>query len=253
MGLVLLIAVPALVLVLVAAGAAVWLLWPGRAGGGETVVVRVDSGASRDEIAEVAEILAERVREMGEGDPVVTADPGVVAVELPRGADSEAAADLLGRRGVLAFRPVVGTGAQAGDPADAELSLPEPDTGQDLHLGPARLGNAEVAAAEAALDERSGQWTVNVTFTDGGREAWARLTGEAACRPAGDARRRVAIVVDEEVVSAPEVGPETACGVGLTDAATVLSGRFTGDEARALASLVQVDPLPVEAEVVEVR
>ena len=55
-------------------------------------------------------------------------------------------------------------------------------------------------AAPAAVD-----WVVASTSTARAATAWADITGKAACNPAGDPKRRVAIVLDDEIISSPEV------------------------------------------------
>ena len=74
--------------------------------------------------------------------------------------------------------------------------------GAKLLLGPAQLTGDGVSDAGAGNDaQMGGGWYVAVDFREQGREAWAKLTGEAACNPVGDPKRRVAIVLDSKVVS----------------------------------------------------
>jgi SecD/SecF fusion protein len=94
---------------------------------------------------------------------------------------------------------------------------------------------------------------VNVTFAgEGGRE-WEELTGEAACHPLGEPRRRIAIVLDREVISSPEVSPEVRCDVGITGGTTFITGDFSDQEAKDLALLIRAGALPVPVEIVEQR
>lgn len=79
------------------------------------------------------------------------------------------------------------------------------------------------------------------------------MTGEAACHPAGDDRRRVAIVLDEKVISSPQVDPSVGCKAGLPSGATQITGSFSADEARDLALLIKGGALPVPVEIVEQR
>jgi len=71
---------------------------------------------------------------------------------------------------------------------------------------------------------RGATWAVSVEFANGG--AWTELTGEAACAPPGDPRRRVAIVLDGEVLTSPQVGAEVACQIGIQGGSTVITGQF---------------------------
>ncbi|MGH9267517.1 MAG: protein translocase subunit SecD, partial [Acidimicrobiales bacterium] len=79
------------------------------------------------------------------------------------------------------------------------------------------------------------------------------LTGTAACAPAGDPTRRVAIVLDRDVISSPQVSPQIACGVGITGGETVITGSFTEREAKDLALLIRAGSLPVPVEIIEQR
>ncbi|CAO0837629.1 Protein-export membrane protein SecF OS=Streptomyces microflavus OX=1919 GN=secF PE=3 SV=1 [Streptomyces microflavus] len=87
---------------------------------------------------------------------------------------------------------------------------------------------------------------------DAGKD-WTRLTGEAACHPAGDERRRVAIVLDEKVISSPQVDPSVGCQAGLPSGGTQITGSFSAKEARDLALLIKGGALPVPVEIVEQR
>src|SRR5699024_11845641 len=91
------------------------------------------------------------------------------------------------------------------------LPLPVSEANQ-LHLGDTAIQGDRVSSAEAVLDSQNrAQWQVNVDFRGEGREQWAQLTGEAACHPVSDPKRRVAIVLDDQIISAPEVNPEIGC------------------------------------------
>ena len=69
--------------------------------------------------------------------------------------------------------------------------------------------------------------------------------------PRGSAERRIAIVLDEQVISSPAVAVDVACGVGITGGSTIITGGFTEEEAKELAALIQGGALPVPVEIVE--
>ena len=99
----------------------------------------------------------------------------------------------------------------------------------------------------------AGGWFVTVDFTGSGQVAWEQLTGQAACAAPGDPTRRIAIVLDGEVISSPSVGARIACGVGITGGTTQITGTFTQDQAQDLAPRVQGGALPGPVEVSEQR
>jgi SecD/SecF fusion protein len=126
--------------------------------------------------------------------------------------------------------------------------------GQPLRLGPAGLTGEGVEGADAQTDPQGvGGWFVTMDFRGSGGRAWAQLTGKAACAPAGDPARRVAIVLDNEIISSPQVDPQVACDVGIVGGSTQITGQFTPEEARDLALLIRGGALPVPVEIIEQR
>ncbi|WP_245929958.1 protein translocase subunit SecD [Allonocardiopsis opalescens] len=138
-------------------------------------------------------------------------------------------------------------------PEEPALSLPDPTTGANLDLGPATITGTGVTGAEATLDQYGANWMVNVSFGGDSREAWRQLTADAACAMPGDPARQVAIVLDDAILSAPQVTEETACGVGQGGGSTSITGDFTQAEAENLAVLIEGGALPVPVERIEMR
>jgi protein-export membrane protein SecD len=134
-----------------------------------------------------------------------------------------------------------------------ELVLADED-GTRLRLGPAPMTGDAVGDAGAVLDAQTGtRWEVQIEFRGDGGAQWAKLTGQAACAPDGDPRRRVAIVLDQRVISSPQVDPSVACGQGIRGGPTVITGSFSDREARDLALLIRAGALPVPVEVIAQR
>ncbi|MFC7647260.1 protein translocase subunit SecD [Streptosporangium lutulentum] len=126
--------------------------------------------------------------------------------------------------------------------------------GAKLLVGPAQLTGDGVGDAGAGNDAQlGGGWYVAVDFRDQGREAWAKMTGAAACNPLGDPKRRVAIVLDDKVIVSPQMNADVACKVGLPSGSTQITGDFTAEEAKDLATLVKGGSLPVPVEIIEQR
>ena len=128
------------------------------------------------------------------------------------------------------------------------------ESGQLLRLGPPALTGDLVADATAGTDpSRGASWFVTLGFTGEGVTGWRDVTANAACAAPGDAARRVAIVLDDAVISSPQVDPSVTCGVGITGGSTQITGTFTVQEAQELAALVRGGSLPLDVEVVEQR
>jgi SecD/SecF fusion protein len=148
------------------------------------------------------------------------------------------------------------TGDASGDKAadgQGERQVLDED-GAPIMIGPAALTGEGVKGAEAGTDPQQGLgWFVTVDFTGDGGRAWGKLTAEASCAPPGDPKRRVAILLDDEVISSPQVSPEIACGQGIPGGSTQITGNFTAETSGDLAALVKGGALPVPVHVIEQR
>ena len=222
----------------------------------DTPEQKVDS----DTASRTLEVLRRRVDALGVSEPTLqrSGDRRII-VELPGVADPDQALAVIGRTAQLTFHPVLGladgststTTVPGGD--QQELVLSDTD-GSRLRLGPPQVTGAGVGTARATLGGSfGGQWEVQVEFRGDGSRQWTALTGEAACAAPGDPTRRIAIVLDEEVVSSPAVSPEVQCGAGISGGDTVITGQFTQREAKDLALLIRAGALPVPVTVVEQR
>jgi len=261
-----------LLAVLLVLGAAGWLAAtrPARLGldlrGGTQIVLEAKDSPERqvdgDTVARTLEVLRHRVDQLGVAEPSLQrSGERRVIVELPGVYDPKEAVEVIGRTAQLAFHPVLGlAGPASGEPAttappagDGDLVLADEDGGR-LRLGPPALTGDAVGDARAELDPQfQARWQVAIELQGDGGRRWAALTGEAACQQLGDPTRRVAIVLDGQVISSPQVDPSVACEQGIGGGQTVITGDFTGEEAGDLALLIRAGALPVPVEVVEQR
>jgi SecD/SecF fusion protein len=250
-----------LVAVLLLLGAAGWMAVtrPARLGldlrGGTQIVLEAkespDQRVDGDTLARTLEVLRRRVDQLGVTEPTLqrSGDRRVI-VELPGVYDPREATEVIGRTAQLAFHPVLGLAEEeAGD----GLVLAD-EGGRRLRLGPAAVTGQAVGDARAQLDPHfQTSWQVAIEFQGEGGRRWAELTGTAACQPPGDPARRVAIVLDRQVISSPQVDPSVPCEQGIGGGQTVITGDFTEREAAELALLIRAGALPVPVEVVEQR
>lgn len=200
------------------------------------------------------EVLRRRADALGVADaPLARSGERRIIVELPGVQDPTKAAEVIGKTAQLTFHPVIALADEATTPKKGEQIVSDED-GVKLLVGPARLTGDGVEDAQAGTDPQQGSgWYVTVDLRDGGRKAWAELTGEAACNPVGDPKRRVAIVLDSKVIVSPQVNDGVACNVGLPGSSTQITGSFTAEEAGDLAVLIKGGSLPVPVEIVEQR
>jgi len=235
-------------------------------GGTQIVLETQDSPtvkAGKESTDRAVEVLRRRVDALGVAEPTLTrSGDRRIIVELPGLQDPRQAADVIGRTAQLSFHPVVGTPppTPAGDTptpappaADGEQVLPDED-GQPVRIGPSALTGDGVDGAEAELDPQGlSRWSVTVDFKGSGGSAWQRLTAAAACAAPNDPTRRVAIVLDDQVISSPQVDPSVPCDVGIAGGSTQITGSFTAKEAKDLAVLIRGGALPVPVQVIEQR
>lgn len=257
-----------LTVAVIAAAAAAVAFTPVRLGldlrGGTQVVLEARATAERpidsDTVDRTVEVLRRRVDALGVAEPSLqrSGDRRII-VELPGVTDPDEALEVIGRTAQLTFHPVTGlappeaAASEETTPVDQGLVLPDED-GALLELGPAALDGNDVDGARAGLGDQLGaSWQVEVDFRGEGQGRWQELTAEAACGAPGDPSRRVAIVLDDEVISSPQVAPEVGCGQGIAGGTTSITGRFTQDEARDLALLIRAGALPVPVDVMEQR
>ncbi|WP_405393792.1 protein translocase subunit SecD [Microbispora hainanensis] len=203
--------------------------------------------ADADAADRALDVLRRRADALGVVDPtLVRSGEKRIIVELPGVLDPREAAAVIGKTAQLNFHPVL-SAAEEGD-TDAIAD----ESGRKLKLGPVALSGAGVADAAARSDPQAGPgWFVTIDFKEPG--PWRKLTGEAACAPLGDHKRRVAIVLDNEIISSPQVDESIACGVGIGGGTTQITGSFTPQEAQNLAVLIKGGSLPVPLELVEQR
>ncbi|MFD5013427.1 protein translocase subunit SecD [Streptomyces chartreusis] len=255
-----------LALTVIAASLAIALTTPVRLGldlrGGTQITLETRSTATteadREATDRTMEVLRGRIDALGVAEPtLVRSGDHRILVELPGVQDPKKAADVLGRTAQLTVHPVLGTAETPDDntsPGPAkEQTLPD-ESGQPLRLKAAALTGQDVKGADARFDQQSGAgWHVTIDFTGDGRDAWADVTAQAACHPAGDPQRRVAIVLDNKIISSPQVDPSVGCGTGIPGGTTQITGSFDDAEARELALLISGGALPVPVETVEQR
>ncbi len=249
------------------ASAALVLTRPIRLGldlrGGTQIVLEAEDtdqeSIDDDTIIRTLEVLRRRVDQLGVAEPSLqrSGDRRII-VELPGLTDPDEALAVIGRTAQLNFHPVLdaatGTTEKSRESRRDELLVLADEEGERLRLAPSALTGDAVGDAEAFIDSQLGTaWQVSISYRGEGGDRWAELTGRAACEPVGSPKRRVAIVLDEKIISSPEVSPEVECEVGITGGDTVITGDFSETEAKDLALLIRAGALPVPVEVIEQR
>jgi preprotein translocase subunit SecD len=95
----------------------------------------------------------------------------------------------------------------------------------------ALLQNTDIEKAEAEFDSYTGQPEIQIKFDNNGKAKWARMTND-------NVDRYLAIILDDLVITAPRVNSP------ITGGRASLRGRFTREEAIALALQLEQGGLP---------
>jgi len=226
--------------------------------GGTQIVLETSDSPTVEANAEstdrTLEVLRGRVDALGVAEPTLArAGDNRIIVELPGLQDPREAAEVIGKTAQLSFHPVVGLADPKAQDKPGDLVIPDED-GQLLELGPVAVPGDLVKGSDPGSDPQTGSgWFVTVDFKGEGRDKWRQLTADAACNQPGDPARRIAIVLDEQIISSPQVVPEIVCDAGMAGGSTQITGDYTVDEAKELSILIEGGALPVPVEIIEQR
>jgi preprotein translocase subunit SecD len=140
-----------------------------------------------------------------------------------------------------------------GSIRDEKVQAVACESGAKYLLDVAKVLGTDVSDANAVLDQQDG-WVVNLEFSSEGADKWEGLTRESlnntgkteADKCAQDAlgnngHCRVAVVLDNEVVSSPQIE-------AVTSSSSRITGKFTQAEANKLASQLRYGALPLTFE-----
>jgi SecD/SecF fusion protein len=232
-------------------------------GGTQIVLKAKDSPtvkATKETTDQATTVLHRRIDALGVSEPTVTRQgEDRIIVELPGVQDPREAAKVIGKTAQLTFHEVLDqVAAKPAKPAAGEVYLPPEDGQGFLRMAKPAMTGEMIGSAEGRLDPQqvAQGWFVELNFKGDGGKIWSTITGKAACQQVNTPPRMIAIVLDNEVISAPQVDPDGGnqlCNVGLTGGSSTISGTFTETEAKDLAALIEGGSLPVPVEVIDQR
>lgn len=130
---------------------------------------------------------------------------------------------------------------RGNDDPDLPLVACASDGTEVYLLDKSRIDGQDIADASSGLNQQQARHEVYLEFKSGGSDEWAALTGEYV-------QKRVAFVLDSQVVSAPVVqqGPQQG-------GRTQISGNFTAASAKELANTLKYGSLPLSFETSEAQ
>ena len=217
------------------------------AGQGDQLIIQLsdeEKRASDDRtIQQSLEIIRRRVDEVGTREPTIQRQgEDRILIQVPGIGSAEELKALIGTTARLTFHPVVGRTADgtASPGARNELlpSIDEPGVFYIIEETPVVSGE-ELVDAQPSFDQ-NGRPAVNFRFNPTGARQFGDYTAENIGSP-------FAIVLDEEVISAPVIQDHIPGGSGI------ITGRFTVEESTQLAILLRAGALPAEMTFLEER
>jgi SecD/SecF fusion protein len=186
---------------------------------------------SAEDLNQVRNVIENRVNQTGVAEPLVQVQgSNRIVVELPglSQADQTRAVALIGKTAKLEFRLLK---PEAQNKGDNEL-IPSTD------LEPALLTGTDIAKAQTAFDQFN-RPIVSFELTAKGAEIFSRITGE-------NVGKRFAIVLDDQVQSAPRIQERLGANAQIT-------GNFTLEQANDLALVLRSGALNIPVEIIETR
>ncbi|MHC8509303.1 MAG: protein translocase subunit SecD [Rhodospirillales bacterium] len=196
------------------------------------------------------EIVRRRVDETGVNEPSIQRQGADrILVQLPGLDDPERVKRLLGRTAKLEFK-LLNTSMSAAQaqatrpPAGAELlPVQNPGSGESaMYLVQKRVmvGGEHLVDAQTGFDSQTNQPVVNFRFDTVGAKKFGKVTTDNVGRP-------FAIVLDDEVVSAPVIREPILGGSGQ------ISGNFNVRDAQDLSLVLRAGALPAPLTILEER
>ncbi|WP_101067901.1 protein translocase subunit SecD [Roseovarius salinarum] len=211
------------------------------------VIVRLSDAEKRatDErtVRQALEIIRRRIDEMGTREPTIQRQGGDrILIQVPGLGSAAELKDLIGTTAQLTFQPVVSRSADpdtAPGPGNEVLpSLDDPDQYYILERAPVVTGE-QLVDAQPDFDQ-NGQPAVTFRFNPAGARQFGNYTADNIGSP-------FAIVLDDEVISAPVIQSHIPGGSGI------ITGNFTVEESTELAVLLRAGALPAGLEFLEER
>jgi len=191
------------------------------------------------------EIIRRRVDEAGTREPTIQRQGARrILVQVAGLGSADELKDLLGTPAKLEFKPVVGRTEDADSiPGAGNQLLPSRDSLDEgvLYIveRAAVVTGEELVDAQPAFDQ-NGSPAVNFRFNPSGARKFGDYTAENIGSP-------FAIVLDDEVISAPIIQDHIPGGSGI------ITGNFTVEESTELAVLLRAGALPAGLDILEER
>ena len=197
-------------------------------------------------VTQSIEVIRRRIDELGTTEPTIQRQgQDRVLVQVPGFDDSERLKDLISRTARMTFHLVYANlsaaQAQAQGLPVGTMILPSVDGGGDeLLYEDVALGGESLVDSQPGFDQRNNQPIVTFRFDTHGAIVFSEITS-------ANVGRRFAIVLDNQVITAPVIQSAITGGAGQ------IQGSFTAESANDLAVLLRAGALPATLDIIEER
>ncbi|WP_068304292.1 protein translocase subunit SecD [Pararhodobacter sp. CCB-MM2] len=189
------------------------------------------------------EIIRRRVDEVGTREPTILRQGADrILIQVPGIGSAEELKDLIGTTARLTFHPVVRVTSDAEASLEARQMIAPSMNDEGLYYileSTAVVSGEQLTDAQPTFDQNN-RPAVSFRFNPAGARAFGVYTAENIGSP-------FAIVLDNEVVSAPTIQSAIPGGSGI------ITGRFTVEESTQLAVLLRAGALPAQMTFLEER
>ena len=194
-------------------------------------------------VRQALEIIRRRIDEVGTREPTIQRQgEDRILIQVPGIGSASELKEIIGTTAQLTFNPVVSRTGDADTVAGVGNkllpSLDEEGMYYVLEAAPVVTGE-ELVDAQPSFDQ-NGRPAVNFRFNPAGARKFGDYTAENIGNP-------FAIVLDDEVISAPVIQAHISGGSGI------ITGRFTVEESTNLAVLLRAGALPAGLTFLEER
>jgi len=222
--------------------------------GGMYLKLEVDTKALPSEVElneardRAIEVLRNRVDALGVAEPLITREGQKwIVVQLPGIKDPERAVKIIGQTALLEFKLVNET-HNIADMLDAEGNTDAAKVPPEIEILPGRDGEPFLIDAKQLLTGASlvdakvqmdgyGRPIVSFKLDSNGGKLFAGITGS-------NINRRLAIILDKRVYSAPVIKSRISGGSGI------IEGQFSLQEAKDLALVLRAGALPAPVKII---
>lgn len=221
----------------------------GETGDGRLTVTLTEEGIDErmsSLVTQSIEVIRRRIDELGTTEPTIQRQgQDRVLVQVPGFDDADRLKEIISKTARLTFHLVYpnlsAAQAQAQGLPSGTMILPSADEAPDeLLYEDVALGGESLVDSQPGFDQLNAQPVVTFRFDTRGSIVFGEITSE-------NIGRRFAIVLDEQVITAPVIQSAITGGSGQ------IQGSFTAESANDLAVLLRAGALPATLDIIEER